>query len=68
MSTMKAVLLESKHLQFMETHVMDTRMSPGTRVAYKDGEVWQEGTVESCAAEGVALVRSVFCIRGRSDI
>lgn len=43
----------------METRVMDKRMSPGTRVVYKDGEHWQEGVVESCCAEGVAMVRSV---------
>ena len=60
--TGKTVLLESWNLKFMETHVLDKQMSPGTHVAYNDGDRWQEGKVESNSAVGAALVRYVQVI------
>lgn len=54
------MLLERKHLKFMETNAVDKCMSAGTHVMYKDGEHWKNGVVDSNSAEGVMRVRSVY--------
>lgn len=59
-SSKETVLLEKKHLKFMETNATDKSLSAGTHVMYKDGEHWKEGVVHSNSAEGVMRVRSVY--------
>ena len=49
----------SKHLQFMETCVLDKHISAGEHVAYKDGNQWKKGVVESISAVGAMMVRLV---------
>ena len=38
---------------------MDTHLSAGMHVLYKNGDLWQEGVVDSISAEGVIMVRLV---------
>lgn len=59
MSSNETVLLDSKHLQRMDTFVMDKRIPTGAHVAYKDGDQWKRGVVDSKSAVGIMMVRSV---------
>lgn len=38
---------------------MDKRISVGIHVAYKDGDQWKKGVVDSNSTFGVMMVRSV---------
>ena len=51
------MLLETKHLQFKETRMMEKRVTAGAQVVYKDGDYWLEGVVESRSAVGVIMAR-----------
>ncbi len=41
----------------MEPLVVLNQLSPGTRVAFNDGDTWAEGVVEESNCIGAALVR-----------
>ncbi len=56
-SSNQTLLLEEEELKLMESLLLLDQFSPGTRVAFNDGDTWVEGVVEESSCIGAALVR-----------
>lgn len=52
----QTLLLERNEIKLLESHILETNLQPGTRIAYNDSDKWLEGVVETNSSVGAAQV------------